>query len=248
MCVSIHSTLSQFFLQFKINGDNQCYVAKKVVDVGKGPGVDVTSSANKLILGRDLVRLKRLEYFKNNFLNHASKKGFGELADFSISDGFMIVATDISTSEDTTEDNTEDDGDAYLVEPLRATSVVNKFTGTFSASRDTDKLTSTILAFNHFVIEDTACLLAFADLQGEHLSFLGSMVLFDPMTHTISGTSGTGDHGPKGIRETINDHNCNLFCKALDLSSVDILLESLDARITENENRLVSHQSSVAGS
>ncbi|KAJ6589675.1 hypothetical protein B0H19DRAFT_1058662 [Mycena capillaripes] len=72
------------------------------------------------------------------------------------------MTKDTATSEDTAEDDTEDNGDAYLVEPLHATSVVNKFTGTFGASHDTDKLTSTILALNHFVIEDTACLLAFA--------------------------------------------------------------------------------------
>ena len=68
---------------------------------------------------------------------------------------------DIDISESVDNEGLE----AYLVEPLRS-SVVTKFTGTLGSSGATDKLTSTILAFSHFVMENTACLLAFADLQG----------------------------------------------------------------------------------
>ncbi|KAJ6567493.1 kinase-like domain-containing protein, partial [Mycena sp. CBHHK59/15] len=107
----------------------------------------------------------------------------------------------------------------YLVEPLRTSSVVTKFTGTLGSSAATDKLTSTVLAFSHFVLETTACLMSFADLQGVFLSFLCSMVLFDPMTHTIGGKSGLGDHGSKGIKDTIDSHHCNAFCNALELAS-----------------------------
>lgn len=68
--------------------------------------------------------------------------------------------------------------DAHLVEPFRTSSVVTKFSGTLGSSVATDKLTSTVLAFSHFVLENTACLLAFADLQGGcsicyHLCFFG---------------------------------------------------------------------------
>jgi hypothetical protein len=75
------------------------------------------------------------------------------------------------------DDNTPDIVDSYLIEPLRTSSVVHKFTGTFGASLDTDKLTSTILAFNHYIMEDTACLMAFADLQGGYFFFLA----FNPL-------------------------------------------------------------------
>jgi hypothetical protein len=84
----------------------------------------------------------------------------------------MIRAQNTSETEDEAEDEAEDSSDVYLVEPLRSSSVVKKFTGTFGASHDTDKLTYTILAFNHFIMQDTACLLAFADLQGEDFPFL----------------------------------------------------------------------------
>jgi hypothetical protein len=108
----------------------------------------------------------------------------------------------ISVQKDTETGSEHDSGgDTYLIEPLRST-VITKFTGTFGSSSDTNKLSSTILAFGHFILEATACALAFADLQGDycpffHLfiyisSFQGSrkdraMVLFDPMTHTIQG-------------------------------------------------------------
>ncbi|KAK6972171.1 Atypical/Alpha protein kinase [Favolaschia claudopus] len=223
--------------KFKIETDAQRYVAKKIFDMGKGRDIEVTPSVNKSLLGRDLMRLSRLHWFFVRFLDLALNKGLGELADFAISDGFMILVPCSNEGGDDDEDE-----DAYLIEPMRTTSVVNKFTGTFGASRDTDKLTLTILAFNHFIMHDTACLLAYADLQGSYHK--GRMTLFDPMTHTIPGASGTGDHGAKGIEKTIQDHKCNIFCNSLGLSSTEVLFNSLAERVKESEehggNSLVS--------
>ncbi|KAJ7619919.1 kinase-like domain-containing protein [Mycena polygramma] len=229
--------------KFNIDGDAQAYVAKEVFDLGKGRGVDVTAAINQDLLSRDLVRLKRLAWFREAFLKLASDKGLDELADFSVSDAFLILVQQPAPAEGT-ELASEPEPHAYLVEPLRGSSVVNKFTGTFGASIDTDKLTSTVLAFNHFVMHDTACLLAVADLQGSRHK--GTTVLFDPMTHTMRRKSGMGDHGPKGILETIDSHVCNIFCKALDLSSVAVLRTALQDRIEEQDDpaALVSHQSS----
>ncbi|KAJ6500764.1 kinase-like domain-containing protein [Mycena sanguinolenta] len=237
--------------KFRIEGDTHAYVAKKVFDIGKGRGVEVTPVINQSVLSRDLVRLKRLSWFQKGFLKLASEKGLTELAEFSVSEGFMIlIHKEVEAADNTTSDgNAPDVVESYLIEPFRNSSVVHKFTGTFGASLDTDKLTSTILAFNHYIMEDTACLLAFADIQGSRHG--GGMVLFDPMTHTIKGTSGTGDYGPKGIRDTINDHICNIFCKALELSPVGTLLAALEDRIAEEKEidagALVSHQSSHNG-
>jgi hypothetical protein len=96
----------------------------------------------------------------------------------------------------------------YLVEPRRASSAVLKFSGTLATHNHLDKWSATIMAFSHFIIEDTACLYMFADIQGESLINLwcplcwhctGSMdrsvavqnasilTLFDPMTHTPRG-------------------------------------------------------------
>ena len=99
----------------------------------------------------------------------------------------------------------------YLVEPRRASSAVLKFSGTLGMNNRVDKRSATIMAFSHFVLEDSACQYMFADIQGMlHFEFvlpcihqlctnLGSMdrnvlvanesvlTLFDPMTHTPIG-------------------------------------------------------------
>ncbi|KAJ7025599.1 adaptin N terminal region-domain-containing protein [Mycena alexandri] len=202
--------------KFRIDGDPQPYAAKKVFDIGKGRNVEA-------------------------FVKLASSRGYDELAEFKVSDGFIILEAFPPPSDDTVEDdNDEDCGFTYLVEPLRSTTVT-KFTGTFGASTATDKLTSTVLAFSHYVMQDTACFLAFADLQGSRHN--RSLVLFDPMSHTIGGKSGTGDHGAEGIRQTIESHTCNLLCSGLNLSPVDVLLHALEERIEEAANPLVSHSS-----
>ncbi|KAJ7020146.1 kinase-like domain-containing protein [Mycena alexandri] len=227
--------------KFRIDGDPQPYAAKKVFDIGKGRNVEVTASLNQELLSRDLLRLKRLSWFHQAFVKLASSRGYDELAEFKVSDGFITLEAFPPPSDDTVEDdNDEDCGFAYLVEPLRSTTVT-KFTGTFGASTATDKLTSTVLAFSHYVMQDTACFLAFADLQGSRHN--RSLVLFDPMSHTIGGKSGTGDHGAEGIRQTIESHTCNLLCSGLNLSPVDVLLHALEERIEEAANPLVSHSS-----
>ncbi|KAJ7475580.1 hypothetical protein B0H11DRAFT_1311973 [Mycena galericulata] len=80
-------------------------------------------------------------------------------------------------------------------------------------------------------MEKTACLLAFADLQGSRHQ--GAMILFDPMTHTIGGKSGLGDHVPSGIKDTIDNHTCNAFCNGLGLVPTEVHLSSLEARMQE---------------
>ena len=61
----------------------------------------------------------------------------------------------------------------YLVEPRRASSAVLKFLGTLSAQNRQDKRSATVMAFSHFVIEDTACQYMFADIQGmpSHIAY-----------------------------------------------------------------------------
>ncbi|KAJ7289625.1 kinase-like domain-containing protein, partial [Mycena rebaudengoi] len=233
---------------FSIDGDEQPYVAKNIFDIGKGRGVGITKKINCSLLGRDLVRLKRLGWFRDRFEAFALGKGLTDLAAFEVSDAFMILVK--KDDEEDVQSGTEDDSDeedAYLIEPLRTSSVVTKYTGTFGSTRESDKLSATILTFGHYIMHDTACLMAFADLQGVcnsgliHLGpepFSGSrhkksLVLFDPMTHTVKGQSGAGDHGEDGIKDAIESHLCNSFCKALDLSDQDVLLNSLRNRVSE---------------
>ncbi|KAJ7118186.1 hypothetical protein C8R44DRAFT_625896, partial [Mycena epipterygia] len=47
------------------------------------------------------------------------------------------------------------------------------------------------------------------------------ILIFDLMIHTPEGDSGIGDHGVKGIERWRDQHDCNAFCKALDLEVGD---------------------------
>ncbi|KAJ7652423.1 kinase-like domain-containing protein [Mycena polygramma] len=224
-----------------IDDDSQVYVAKQFFDVGRGRG-NVSRKANKSYLSRDLIRIGRLQHFYTEFTTLAATKGFNDLANVKITDAFLILLETAEVS-DVSESGEEEEAvveDAYLVEPIRS-SVVTKFTGTLGSSAATDQLSSTVLAFSHFVLEKTACLLAFADLQGSR--HRGGTVLFDPMTHTVAGNSGLGDHGAPGIRDTIQSHECNAICNALGLVSQEVLISSLEARVTEAAAALVEHGS-----
>ncbi|KAJ7477359.1 hypothetical protein FB451DRAFT_1454064 [Mycena latifolia] len=228
--------------KFSIDGDKQAYVAKKLVDIGQGKGVGINPSDARTLLGHDLVRLTRLATFRDEFFEYARAKGINELADFEISEGFIILVL-VSNDPDAR------DEEPYLVEPLRTSSVVTKFTGTFGSTQDRDKVSATILAFAHFVLQQTACRLAMVDLQGSYhtVNRVRNLVLFDPMTHTIDGKSGTGDHGPEGIRDTIDSHTCNRLCNALGLPSADILIKTLDAHITEHRAAAADSLGALAG-
>ncbi|KAJ7178029.1 kinase-like domain-containing protein [Mycena filopes] len=125
----------------------------------------------------------------------------------------------------------------YLVEPFRSSSVVRKFSGTLGATADQDKLAMTILSFAHFVMEYTACAMAMVDLQGSLHAEAGNtrtLVLFDPMTHTMAQDSGVGDFGFNGIQDAIDSHECNLFCRGLGLSNKTVLQETLNQRKKEH--------------
>ncbi|KAJ7118159.1 hypothetical protein C8R44DRAFT_558970, partial [Mycena epipterygia] len=129
----------------------------------------------------------------------------------------------------------------YLVEPLRTSTVVKKFSGMVGGSdKRTNKLSSTICALTHYILQATACKQAFTDLQGKtrlivmqflsdnltgslHCSRPGAvqeMVLFNPMSHSLSGTTGVGDHGPDGIEDTIKTHKCSFMCMSMNLANM----------------------------
>jgi hypothetical protein len=52
------------------------------------------------------------------------------------------------------------------VEPRRISSAVLKYSGTLGIGNGEDKLSATITAFSHFVVENSACQYMFADIQG----------------------------------------------------------------------------------
>ena len=151
------------------------------------------------------------------------------LTEFDVSDGFLMKiykpgsapapasATDESEpvdehpSDESLGKSPDEVTEVYIVEPLRLTPTVVKFSGTLGSTTRTDLRSSTMAAFAHYVAQATACQYIFADIQGVS-SFLRasmrcsihsmsrlpgsnnvgntgklSLTLFDPMTHTVEG-------------------------------------------------------------
>ncbi|KAJ7137647.1 kinase-like domain-containing protein [Mycena filopes] len=208
---------------YKVNflGEPGPWVAKKFFDVGQGSGKGLES--NELNLCHDLVSQKRLATFRDLFMQSA-RENAAEVAEFTVSPAHMIVVQSRSGT---------DVNEAYLVEPLRTSTVVEKFSGTIGGSDGIpNKLSSTMAAFAHFILESTACRMAFTDLQGSfhypHVGAAQELVLFDPMTHSLTGNTGVGDHGPAGIEDTIQTHKCSFMCGTMKLASVASLKATFD--------------------
>ncbi|KAJ7653488.1 hypothetical protein B0H17DRAFT_957441, partial [Mycena rosella] len=214
----------------------QLYVAKKYFDIGNEPTAIATATAtaevskadNDVALAKDLFRLKRLAMWRCEYMQLAAVKNFTEVADFEVSPGFLISTIKNSDSDDD-DDEAAFEPVTYLVEPLRSTSVVRKFSGTLGATQDTDKLALTILSFSHFMLDVTACAISMVDLQGAFFlpGAVRRLTLFDPMSHTITEDSGIGDFGATGIQDSIETHQCSLYCHGLGLSSTQVLKATL---------------------
>ncbi|KAJ7755610.1 kinase-like domain-containing protein, partial [Mycena maculata] len=85
-------------------------------------------------------------------------------------------------------------------------------------------LAHTLSAFVHYCFQESEGGIVFADIQGSSgrlSSNAMGIIIFDMMTHTPAGDSGVGDHGPKGIEKWCDQHDCNVFCKMLELGVGD---------------------------
>lgn len=142
--------------------------------------------------------------------------------EFDVSDAFLIKSYKRSSPVPQAERDDDGHGEGsadvepieevsavYLVEPLRLTTTVVKFSGTLGSTIRSDLRSLTVTAFAHYVAEQTACHYIFADIQGmgsfcvriqrlmPRFPTLGSnnsnangklsLTLFDPMTHTVEG-------------------------------------------------------------
>ncbi|KAJ7164047.1 hypothetical protein C8R43DRAFT_946838 [Mycena crocata] len=170
-----------------IEGDDQVYVAKRYFDVGGEhiPTTHVSKAENDLALANDLFRLKHLAMYRERFMELVAVKNFSEVIEhrFSRLRSILDLITESSAAED------DESAVTYLVEPLRSTSVVRKFSGTLGATQDTDKLALTMLAFSHFIMEFRVCAMSMVDLQGSFHANFGAvriLTLFDPMSHTAT--------------------------------------------------------------
>ncbi len=138
-----------------------------------------------------------------------------------VSDAFLIKSYKPSSSptEHTSDGDTHGDRahaepaeevlGVYLVEPIRLTMMVVKFSGTLGSTTRSDLRLLTVTAFAHYAAEQTACCYIFADIQGVFISFAHiqrlkrcspiarlnnantggklAITLFDPMTQTVEG-------------------------------------------------------------
>ncbi|KAM5532479.1 hypothetical protein V8D89_013832 [Ganoderma adspersum] len=221
---------------FGLRIGTESFVAKKLVNIGGGRSEELPLSKTISVLTADLIRIKRMAYFADKFKTVANNQGM-HITEFDVSEAFLIKSYKSSlpvVPPTESADGDHDEGNAdvdsaeevsavYLVEPLRLTMTVVKFSGTLGSTTRTDLRSLTVSAFAHYVTEETAC----RSNNGNTNRKL-SLMLFDPMTHTFEGTSGIGDHGPKGIQDFISSHTCNHICLGLRLASLDLLQNTLD--------------------
>ena len=163
------------------------FVAKKLVDVENGHG-NVPLPEAVWLLSADLVQLKQMDYFAKAFFACSEQEGAestctislflfsthsGSFVVFQISSGFLIktyVNVPSCVSEEQPDDAADSVGSSalvsiYLVEPWRASSAILKFSGTLGMPHCSDRQSATIMAFSHFILENTACKYIFANIQ-----------------------------------------------------------------------------------
>ncbi|KAF9071919.1 kinase-like domain-containing protein, partial [Rhodocollybia butyracea] len=93
-----------------------------------------------------------------------------------------------------------------------------KWSGTMQHPSHRSKLGLMMTIFAHFSLEWTEKTLVFVDLQTSVINQAGkgqTNVLFDVMSHTITGDSGLGDFGQEGIQAFIDQHCCDKKCQEL---------------------------------
>ena len=118
------------------------------------------------------------------FVGHRSLLLRMLLAEFDVSDAFLIKiykpgsapapasATDESElvherpSNESPDKSPDEVTEVYIVEPMRLTPTVVKFSGTLGSTTRTDLRSATMAAFAHYVAQATACQCIFADIQG----------------------------------------------------------------------------------
>ncbi|KAG8896914.1 hypothetical protein FRC00_005055 [Tulasnella sp. 408] len=220
----------QIRTKFKI-GDT-AFVAKEIVNLG-GKG-KITPSRAKDALMDELKRLELARWALFYFKKLARDKAVPlERVDVTAAFVASLVPPEGELAQYNTDDESVQVTGArhFLVEPLRSTTAVTKFSGTLSSRVATDGLSGTINAFSHYAAQCFAANRVFCDLQGSfHKSATETaFILFDPMTHSINGDSGPGDHGVEGLQAFIKSHKCSQHCKRLALESKARLMSSAKA-------------------
>ncbi|KAJ7145431.1 kinase-like domain-containing protein, partial [Mycena crocata] len=185
------------------------YIAKPLFEFGSGQD-EVSMAKNCLNLEFEVIRCKEARWFLQNFRSAAEENNVGESP--SPASGIVkeIFEAGIATPHPSQI--------VWLMEPLRNPSVTH-YTGTMEHPVGRGQLAHTISAFVHYAFQWSEGNIIFADIQG--LTNVMGILLFNLMTHTPQGDSGVGDHGERGIEKWCDQHDCNAFCKNVQLEVGD---------------------------
>ncbi|KAJ2931863.1 hypothetical protein H1R20_g5221, partial [Candolleomyces eurysporus] len=205
--------------ELRIQDDEQPYVAKRFFKVRTGENNLITAEKNEDFLECELIRLQVLDWFVRSFLKHAGPDGVNveHHKYITVSEAFLI--REIGDPSDPSGLPSEDPNTSvWLVEPKRTRSV-RKFCGTLGHPERNDKVGKTIAALCHWIYVSTRKTEVYADIQGSFMTIDGqeTLILFDPMAHTVDQDSGVGDHGEEGIQRFLSEHQCNYICQGLGL-------------------------------
>ncbi|KAJ7307951.1 kinase-like domain-containing protein [Mycena albidolilacea] len=211
---------------YKLSIGDEQYVAKRFYEIGRGED-EVTLSENTNNLLSDATRCEMARWLLRRFRNSAAEITLEVAKNFEITQ-LLVVAEVVhkgkaaSPASGATLEVLESQPGSrvvWLLEPLRNAAVTH-YTGTMEHPAGTGQLAHTLSAFVHFAFQQSGII--FADIQGScgRLSnkTMG-IIIFDLMTHTEEEDSGVGDYGPKGIARWRDQHDCNAFCKRLDLEA-----------------------------
>ncbi|KAJ7433627.1 kinase-like domain-containing protein [Mycena galericulata] len=188
-------------LVFKVQYNNMAYVAKRCYTIGHGQTLSLISNRDELI--KEATTLGRAKFFLNNFNN-----GYFDVTDFILAREGVVGSTD-------------------PFNPSPASGLTQS--GYAELSGDVkDKQGATVNAFQHFTYINSNKALVLADIQSSesHDASNKSAILFDLMSHTLTGSdwssphprdSGAGDHGDKGIQTFVDQHECGQRCVQLGL-------------------------------
>ncbi|KAF6765683.1 kinase-like domain-containing protein [Ephemerocybe angulata] len=192
--------------------DGKLYMAKRFFTVSK-EGEIVTGAENTYYLELELVRLKSLEWFLDLFKASASKKNIEYASNLVVTPAFLACEVGMSSSAS---DLGPAEEAVWLIEPRRTMSVT-KYCGTMEYPRRSDKIGVTLSAFLHYVFWASQEEFVFSDIQGSRMNVRGvdTLILFDPMSHTVDADSGVGDHGSEGIETFKAQHRCSHICQLL---------------------------------
>ncbi|KAF7311273.1 Alpha-type protein kinase domain-containing protein [Mycena kentingensis (nom. inval.)] len=188
----------------------------------------ISLRANRTLLEAECVRLKVGEKFWVDFANYTKEMEVPIFAHIKFASAYLATEMPVQitrTPSPASKLEAFDDkfhGMTWMIEPKRATAVL-QFTATLDhKARGTDLQTETIHAFAHYVFGVSSGGLVLADLQGTPALVRGydGIVLFDPMIHTTEGGSGLGDFGLEGIESFVDTHRCNWICEKLDFGAV----------------------------